>query len=263
VNGHLAAAVRATGLRRRHLAAARVRAQRRFLSRFASRSVTDRARILCYHAVGTPGWGVNDLTPYSFRQQLELALAEGYKFVTLKDAVRQGAPHTLSVTFDDGLTSVATNAAPILVELGIPFTIFVVSDWADGRHAFGDGVIMSWQELRRLVDSGAAIGSHSVTHPNFARLSSDTAAFELRSSREQIATYLGVAPDEFAIPFGRSSDWTAESSILAGRAGYTKIFAQAENTRPAGTIPRTFVTRWDDRPIFRAAIDGAFDNWQE
>lgn len=263
MNGRLATAIRATGLRRRHLAAARIRAQRRFLSRFASRSRPDRARILCYHAVGTPSWGVNDLTPYAFRQQLELALAEGYRFVTVKEAVREAAPRTLSVTFDDGVTSVATNAAPILAELGIPFTIFVVSDWADGRHAFGKGVILGWEELRCLADSGVAIGSHSVSHPNFAQLSTDNATFELRSSRDRIATKLGVSPDEFAIPFGRSSDWTAEASTLAGSIGYTNIFAQAENTRPTGTIPRTFVTRWDDRAIFRAALDGAFDNWEE
>ena len=40
----------------------------------------------------------------------------------------------LAITFDDGLKSVLTNAAPILAEYDVPWSLFVVSDWADGRQ---------------------------------------------------------------------------------------------------------------------------------
>ena len=41
------------------------------------------------------------------------------------------------------------------------------------------------------------------------------------------------------------------------------MFAQAEETRPAETVARTFVTRWDGDRVFRAALGGAFDRWEE
>ena len=260
----IAAVARSTGLRRHHIAAARMRGEREFLARFRIRaSERDRSRILCYHGVGTPSWGVNDVTSKQFAEQLEVALSLGYRFVSLEDAVGRPVPKTLAVTFDDGLASVSKNAAPVLSDLGVPFTVFVVSDWADGKHNFGDDIFMDWSDLQRLVGDGAAIGSHSVNHPNFSRISADEAVMQLRTSRETISARLGLAPDAFAIPFGRSSDWTAATSESAALAGYDMVVAQSEDARPPGTVPRTFVAGSDTRTTFRAALEGAFDDWEE
>jgi peptidoglycan/xylan/chitin deacetylase (PgdA/CDA1 family) len=240
-----------------------MRGEREFLSRFAARRRAPRPRILCYHGVGTVTWGVNDVSAERFRQQLELALSDGYRFVRAEDAVQQRSVKTLAVTFDDGLASVARTAAPILRELAIPFTVFVVTDWASGKHTFGDDTIMSWHELERLASAGATIGSHSISHPNFKRLSAAETSRQLDGSREAIAAHLRITPTAFAIPFGRSSDWTAVALELASAAGYTTIFAQSENACPSGTIPRTFVARGDHRSVFRAALEGALDDWEE
>jgi hypothetical protein len=45
--------------------------------------------------------------------------------------------------------------------------------------------------------------------------------------------------------------------------GYEVVYAQAEETRPIGTIPRTFVTRFDGDLIFNALMTGVFDRWEE
>lgn len=259
----MATLARATGLRRRNVAAARMRGERELLARFGKRRPQPRSRILCYHGVGTPSWGVNDLSSERFAEQLELAVSLGYRFVSLEDAVRIGAPKSLAVTFDDGLSSVAKNAAPVLSDLGVPFTVFVVSEWADGQHDFGDGIFMGWSDLQRLAGIGATIGSHSVNHPNFSRISPAEAARQLTVSRATISARLGLAPEAFAIPFGRSSDWSAAAGAAADLAGYALIVAQSEDARPPGTIPRTFVAGSDNGTTFRAALEGAFDAWEE
>jgi hypothetical protein len=74
---------------------------------------------------------------------------------------------------------------------------------------------------------------------------------------------LGFAPKTFAIPLGQSMNWTGECAAAARTAGYDIIYAQAEETRPAGTVARTFVTRFDHARIFRALLDGTFDRWEE
>jgi peptidoglycan/xylan/chitin deacetylase (PgdA/CDA1 family) len=169
----------------------------------------------------------------------------------------------LAVTFDDGLASVAKNAWPLLAERGIPWTLFIVTGWATRGPQSIDGVLMHWAEIERMVANGAAIGSHSVNHRNFSALTTDEIAFELSESRRSIESRIGVTPSAFAIPFGRARDWPAVATSVAHEAGYTAIYAQSEDRCPPGTVPRTFITRFDDDRTFMAALRGAFDSWEE
>ena len=247
---------------RRRIASLQLAATRYRLSLMGQRQ-RPRARILCYHSVGTPEWGVNDVAPKRFARQIELALERGDTFVPASlIAAGEASPRALAITFDDGLASIQ-NAVPVLNSYGIPFTIFVVSDWAEGKGRWANRRALNWTQLEALTASGATIGSHSVTHANFARLSPQAAADELRRSRETIAAHLGAAPVEFAIPFGRRRDWPESAGALALEAGYTTVYAQSEDLRPPGTIARSFVTRWDTDRLFAAVLDGRFDGWEE
>lgn len=257
-------AFRRAGLRRERVAAARMCCERTVMARLSFAQPGQRSRILCYHSVGTPEWGVNDVSPARFRRHIELALESGYRFVPADVIARTGGgPNALAITFDDGLKSVATNAAPILAEYGVPWTVFVVSDWSEGRHAFGDNLILTWDDVIQIASDGASIGSHSVTHPNFAGLDAPAMCGELYESRRLIKARTGLDPTAFAIPFGQSNNWPSAAATAAAEAGYEVVYAQSEQRRPPGTIPRTFVTRFDADTIFRAVLKGRFDGWEE
>ena len=256
-------AAQRAGLTHGRVVAARLCCERNLLSRMGPRNPA-RSRVLAYHSIGTPLWGVNDVAPKRFRRHLEVALELGYRFVPADLIAAEGGDEPrLAVTFDDGLKSVAQNAAPILAEMGIPWTLFVVTDWADGRHGFGDDVMLNWTEIESLAANGATIASHSVTHPNFAHIADGQVEQELVESRLQIAQHLGINPMAFAIPYGQSRDWTPFAHHAATRAGYRTIYAQAEESRSPGTVPRTFITRFDTDRVFRGALNGAFDGWEE
>ena len=260
--------VKATGLRRRDLASARMCCERNVLATFETRfglgDARSTGRILCYHSVGQPLWGVNDVSPRQFRRHLDLALRAGWRFVPASEIVRTGGgPKDLAITFDDGLKSVLTNAAPILAEYHVPWSLFVVSDWADGRQGWGPDVFLTWDDVAKLAAACVEIGSHSVTHPNFAWLDPAQTVDELGNSRRTIEQRLGIAPATFAIPLGQSKNWPEAAAAAAREAGYTTVYAQAERTHPHGTVPRTFVTAWDGDRIFRALLGGAFDRWEE
>lgn len=259
----LRTAARVLGLRRSALLAARVRYERTVIPTVHRRPRIVKGRILCYHSVGTPEWGINDVHPRLFRSQLEVALALGYRFVpAAKIAGGFGEERDLALTFDDGLRSVFENGVPILAALRIPWSLFVVCDWADGNHDRPE-LFMRWHEIRELAKFGVAVGSHSMTHPDFGRLSEDDGRVELWDSRRVIRDRTGIVVDSFAIPFGQSRNWRPALSRLATSLGYRAIFAQAADTRVEGTVPRTFVTRFDGPRIFRAALEGAFDHWEE
>jgi peptidoglycan/xylan/chitin deacetylase (PgdA/CDA1 family) len=254
---------RAFGFRRRRLVDARLRCERALIPAIRPRRTAALGRVLCYHSVGTNEWGVNDVPAPLFRSQLECALELGFRFVPAEAiAAGRGGERDLAVTFDDGLMSVYDNAAPILADRHIPWSLFIVCDWADGNHERPD-LFMGWTEIRQAAFAGAMIGSHSMTHADFGRLDLDGARAELMNSRRVIAQRLGAAPDSFAIPFGQSRNWRPELSRLAGLLGYRTIYAQAVDTRTEGTVSRTFVTRYDSQRVFRAALEGAFDHWEE
>ena len=261
---------RVTRFSRVQAAAARACAERAWLAASAAPAVTGLGRILCYHSIGTPTLlrgrvrSINDVGPARFRRHIELALADGYRFVAPEQIARTGGrPGELAVTFDDGMRSIATHAAPVLAEHGIPWQLFVITSWADGDHEYGEGLVLDWPAIERLAADGVAIGSHSVTHPNFARIGAAQLREELETSRQALADHLGAAPEAFAIPFGRAADWTPAAQAAALDAGYTTIWSASERRRPAGTVPRTFITRCDSDRRFRAALRGAYDDWEE
>jgi peptidoglycan/xylan/chitin deacetylase (PgdA/CDA1 family) len=252
-------------VRRRHLAGARMCAERHALATLGRSGDPRRPRVLAYHAVGTPHWDASDIAPDRFRRHIESALNAGRHFVPAREiAAGRAAPGALALTFDDGVRSVMTKALPVLRELNVPATVFAVTSWADGNAgSWADGMLLDWRDLEQLVDAGISVASHSVTHRNFATLSPDEARFELMESRRMIESRLGVTVDEFAIPMGQSRDWNAAAAAIAADAGYEIVYAQSEERRFPGTAARTFITRWDSVRLFRAALSGKFDTWEE
>lgn len=251
-------------LQRTDIAAARALIERHGLARAGRSRRREVGRILCYHSFDQPEWGINDVSAGRFRDQLELALASGFTFVPPAHIARTGgSPDQIALTFDDGALSVLTVAAPILREYGIPFTAFVVSQWCDGRRGPGPASVLGWQDVVRLADLGAEIGNHSATHPDFNFLTGVQMIEEIKGAEETIERRTGIRTTSFAIPLGQSGNWTPEASAAVRGLGYDLVYAQAEETRTAGTVARTFVTRFDGPRIFRALLRGRYDRWEE
>lgn len=98
----------------------------------------DSALVLMYHAVLDP-WGKgerftngNQVDVRLFREQLRF-LQRHYEVVPLEEIVRRirsgrEIRGLSAITFDDGYYSVYENAAPVLAELALPATIFLIAD---------------------------------------------------------------------------------------------------------------------------------------
>jgi len=255
--------VRKAGVERRHVEAARMFAERQTLA-LAPRRTRDKGRILCFHSVGQPEFSTNDVPPDRFRRHIELALSLGYRFVPPAEIARTGGqPMDLAVSFDDALKTVLTEADPILREHNIPYTVFVVSKWSDHQEEWHKERVLGWDEIGRMHEQGVEIGNHSATHRNFGHVDETRARDEFETSRATMLARLGFTPDIFAIPFGQSDNWHPSADRIAREVGFKTIYAQAEETRPPNTIPRTFVTSLDDDRLFKALLGGAYDRWEE
>jgi glycosyltransferase involved in cell wall biosynthesis len=65
-----------------------------------------------------------------------------------------------------------------------------------------DNWFMTWGELKDMSAAGIDIGSHTRSHPILTRLSDESAATEIRRSREELESALGRAVHHFAYPNG-------------------------------------------------------------
>lgn len=101
----------------------------------------------------------------TFRAQM-LALKQNHvpvismkEFLEWKLGSRQLPANCVMITIDDGWKSVYTDAYPILLETGFPFTIFPYTKFITGL-----GSSMSQEHIQEMLNNGATLGSHSVSH---------------------------------------------------------------------------------------------------
>jgi peptidoglycan/xylan/chitin deacetylase (PgdA/CDA1 family) len=101
-----------------------------------------------------------------------------------------------SLTFDDGHASDYTEAFPVLRELGLRATFFVVPTLV-GTPGF-----VGWEQLREMVAAGMEVGSHSLTHPFVDHLGPAELRREFGESKAILEDRLGAPVRSASLPRG-------------------------------------------------------------
>ena len=79
----------------------------------------------------------------------------------------------------------------------------LVSETGHANPVHGsDNWFMNWSELREMAAAGIEIGAHTRSHPILTRLADESAANEIRGSREELESGLGRPVHHFAYPNG-------------------------------------------------------------
>lgn len=161
------------------------------------------AALLRSHVARLRRWGY-ELVPFSRWAQLVVA----------------GHGHgSAALTFDDGFADNLHTLAPLLRELGVPATVFVVSGRLGERHwAHPSARLLTAREVRELHAAGVEIGAHTRTHPDLSQMSHAAAREELESSRQELEELLAAPVTTAAYPFGHASAETIRAARDAGFA---------------------------------------------
>lgn len=194
----------------------------------------------------------------TFRRQVAW-LAEHRKVVPTQgvDAQKGGC---ISLTFDDGLASVARTVAPILNDLGVVGTAFVPTGLLGIRgYLTGSDVA----ELARGEVVG--FGAHSRTHCRLSTLSSSELEAEIRGSKEDLEAIVGRPVDLFCYPFGKMFDVGDTAIRVCSEAGFrlgysTVRKAITHDCQPLWT-PRICVTPRMPVHVLAGLLNGVF--WPE
>ncbi len=217
-------------------------------------------RILMYHAIGTPipgdRYGLYHLSPAHFSAQMEkMADRAASMLAPLGDVVVNS--NGIAVTFDDGYRDNFSVAYPVLRDLGIPFTIFVVTDFIRS----GDPLYLTPSELKLLAaDPLVTIGAHGKSHRRLTELDAWELRAELRESKAYLEDMMGQSVDAMSYPHGAKNECVREA---VSEAGYKIAACSQFGTNHAGQdllgLKRTDIWRTDDVRDFESKLAGGWD----
>ena len=230
-----------------------------------------------YHSIADePETGVSAYyrtatSPEIFGQHMQLLKSAGYQAVDLKTAVtalQRGIKEKIAVvTFDDGYRNFYAAAFPILQQLAFTATMFLPTAFIGKDHrTFKLRECMTWSEVQELHRAGIHFGSHTVTHPKLVELNWEQIKTELRDSKAEIESQLGVAADTFAYPFAfpeTNSAFVNRLSETLAETGYTCCATTRVGRAKPGDdlmqLKRLPANSCDDAKLFRAKLAGAYD----
>ena len=164
-------------------------------------------------------------TVSEFSQDLEFLLKH-FQPVDMETALlhckkeKQVARPSFHLSFDDGLREMYDIVAPILYNKGIPFSVFVNSDFIDNRNLFfrhrevllsqsidpedflnEKQPYLSVAQLKEMKDKGVHIGAHSVNHPRYREITEDEQIAQTLDSCNFVKEVFNQDIATFAFPF--------------------------------------------------------------
>jgi len=204
---------------------------------------------------------VSDLTlpPAQFELQLRYLKERGFRSVSMDDLAyhlqgrRELPRYSVVFTFDDGYLDNYSYAYRLLQQYGFTGTFFIITGLV-GKSGY-----LSWQQIREMANTGMEIGSHTVSHPDLARIAPSQRDRELVDSKRTLEEYLGVSVRALSYPGG---SFSGDVIAAAQRAGYavavtTQYGATHDHSKPF-ELSRVRIHGTDTLSLFRWRIEQYF-----
>ncbi len=221
--------------------------------------------VLLYHKIDHPTPDVKIrgafTSPKRFAKQISYLKKQGFVFYTAAELIKHHGEHGefpsrgIAVTFDDGWKDNFTHAFPVMRELGIKATIFLVASLigkvSDQVTAEGEGPRehLSAENIVEMSEYGIEFGSHSLTHLLLNQASPAEIEKEVTESKIYIENLLQKPCETFAYPAGF---FTGEAKKVVSDAGYKSAFSTVygdSNDADLFELNRVEILRRDGRPF--------------
>lgn len=218
-------------------------------------------RILMYHSIGShvtgDSSGLYSIARQQFQTHLDYLLTQRsnpalvvHPFTSLPNA-------GIAITFDDGYRDNLEIAAPLLLEHGFSFHVFVNPSFIMS----GEQQYLTVQSLRELADlPGVSIGAHGYSHKKLTECSPSELQYELGTSKQWIEDIIGTEVTTMAYPHGAVN---AEIQRATADAGYTVAasskFGIVTPVSNRLALERTDIWSIDTVRTFRSKLHGNWD----
>ncbi|TMC54885.1 MAG: polysaccharide deacetylase family protein [Chloroflexi bacterium] len=184
---------------------------------------TIRLPILMYHYIRKPpsiradplGFKLS-VSAADFEAQMDWLHGHGYHPVNFNqvreyfNGVRPLPARPVVMTFDDGYQDLYTTAFPILQAHGFTAVAYIVSGFVD------QPLYVTHAQVLEMDHAGIEIASHTVHHPNLARMGFGSVVNEVSQSKRQLEQLVGHPVLDFAYPSGQFNTQTVDAVRQAG-----------------------------------------------
>jgi peptidoglycan/xylan/chitin deacetylase (PgdA/CDA1 family) len=178
--------------------------------------------VLMYHSIDYEKGNELRLPKEQFKEQMKYLKDNGYTTLTLNELynfLEKNKPipeKSIVITLDDGYVDNYTNAYPILKELGLNATVFVVTSNIDK-----DKRTLTSKQIKEMDEAGIQIASHTYNHDKLDDLPYEKQLQTMKKSKDDLEKILNHKVDFIAYPYGK---WNEESIKAAKDAGYKMAF---------------------------------------
>ncbi len=235
-----------------------------------------RILVLEYHKIGTPAseW---TRTPEQFRADIDLLKAEGFYPIDLRDLATgnievPGGKTPVVITFDDSSPgqyrilddqTVDPDSAVGIMEAAVRAggwasraTFFALLDVQPDDHVLFGQPDYQTKKVNSLIEWGYEVGSHTVTHLNLKKASTEESTKQLAVSKKTIEQMApaGYKVQTISIPFG---EYPADDALLrSGTWEDTSYVYIAAVEVTGGAAPSPFSTKFKPLHIPRVIVTG-------
>lgn len=170
--------------------------------------------------------------PQRFRRQLTYLKQQGFNFYTASELIQHFQSHgefparAVALTFDDGWQDNYSNAFPVLQELGIKATIFIIPSCigqmsTPATTPAGDRGYphLSREEILEMARAGIEFGSHTMSHAWLHQIPEGEVKAEIEMAKREIENLVQKPCWTIAYPAGYFSDAARRAVSDAGHIG--------------------------------------------
>lgn len=197
------------------------------------------------------------ITPQRLKSHISLLRAHQSDPVFTVHPFIDLAPIGLSLTFDDGYRDNLEVAAPLLLENGFPFHVFINPSFVmSGEHKY-----LTVQSLRELASlPGVSIGAHGYSHQKLTECTPSELNYELEASKQWIENVIGREVTTMAYPHGAVNDEVRQAT---DKAGYTiaasSKFGIVKSASDRLALERTDIWSTDTALTLHSKLRGNWD----
>jgi len=101
--------------------------------------------------------------------------------------------------------------------------LFAVLDVPEPSVSCRDRIMMNWPEVREMSSNGVDFGAHTVSHPFLPAMPLDEAKQEILDSKRIIEEKTGRTVKHFAVPNGKSDDFSHELTNFCKEADFDSV----------------------------------------
>jgi peptidoglycan/xylan/chitin deacetylase (PgdA/CDA1 family) len=100
-------------------------------------------------------------------------------------------------------------------------------------HNLGKDIILTWEEVKEMNQSGIDFGAHTLTHPILTRISKKKAMYEIIQSKKEIEKRLGKEVTTFCYPNGDYYDFNTDIIEIVKESGFICAVSSISRKNPS------------------------------